>query len=76
MSENTLDTQELGEKVVNVLKTIFDPEIPVDIYELGLKFRVHEAFELIALLSFVINKRIYERNAMPFLKHYFFSNIF
>ena len=36
MSENTLDTQELGEKVVNVLKTIFDPEIPVDIYELGL----------------------------------------
>jgi len=40
MSENTLDTQELGEKVVNVLKTIFDPEIPVDIYELGLIYDV------------------------------------
>ena len=40
MSENTLDTQELGEKVVNVLKTIFDPEIPVDIYELGLMYDV------------------------------------
>jgi FeS assembly SUF system protein len=40
MSENILDTQELGEKVVNVLKTIFDPEIPVDIYELGLIYDV------------------------------------
>ena len=40
MSENTLDTQELGEKVINVLKTIFDPEIPVDIYELGLIYDV------------------------------------
>ena len=40
MSENTLDNQELGEKVVNVLKTIFDPEIPVDIYELGLIYDV------------------------------------
>ena len=40
MSENTLDTQELGEKVVNVLKTIFDTEIPVDIYELGLIYDV------------------------------------
>ncbi|HBO29028.1 MAG TPA: FeS assembly SUF system protein, partial [Leeuwenhoekiella sp.] len=27
-----IDTQELGEKVVRVLKTIYDPEIPVDIY--------------------------------------------
>ena len=24
------------EKITNVLKAIFDPEIPVDIYELGL----------------------------------------
>ena len=36
MSETTIDTAELGEKIVKVLKTIFDPEIPVDIYELGL----------------------------------------
>ena len=40
MSENTTDNQELGEKIVNVLKTIFDPEIPVDIYELGLIYDV------------------------------------
>jgi len=36
MSEETIDTAELGEKIVRVLKTIYDPEIPVDIYELGL----------------------------------------
>ncbi|MEJ6547515.1 MAG: FeS assembly SUF system protein [Colwellia sp.] len=30
----------LGEKIVNVLKTIYDPEIPVDIYELGLIYDV------------------------------------
>ncbi|TRZ45967.1 SUF system Fe-S cluster assembly protein [Robertkochia solimangrovi] len=34
------DTTELGEKIVRVLKTIYDPEIPVDIYELGLIYDV------------------------------------
>ena len=32
MAENNFDAQLLGEKIVKVLKTIFDPEIPVDIY--------------------------------------------
>lgn len=40
MSDTTIDTNVLGEKVVRVLKTIFDPEIPVDIYELGLIYDV------------------------------------
>lgn len=30
---------ELEEKVVAMLKTVFDPEIPVDIYSLGLVYR-------------------------------------
>lgn len=38
--EQEINTQELGEKIVNVLKTIYDPEIPVDIYELGLIYDV------------------------------------
>lgn len=31
---------ELENKVIDVLKTIFDPEIPVDIFELGLIYEV------------------------------------
>lgn len=31
---------DLGEKIVEVIKTIYDPEIPVDIYELGLIYDV------------------------------------
>ena len=40
MSDTTIDTTELGEKIVKVIKTLFDPEIPVDIYELGLIYDV------------------------------------
>jgi FeS assembly SUF system protein len=32
--------EDLGEKIVSMIKTIFDPEIPVDIYELGLIYDV------------------------------------
>ena len=32
--------EDLGEKIVGIIKTIFDPEIPVDIYELGLIYDV------------------------------------
>lgn len=35
-----IDTVALGEKIVEKLKSIYDPEIPVDIYELGLIYDV------------------------------------
>tara|TARA_B100000963_G_scaffold148278_3_gene129260 strand:+ start:121741 stop:122070 length:330 start_codon:yes stop_codon:yes gene_type:complete len=34
------DSLLLGDEIVKVLKSIFDPEIPVDIYELGLIYDV------------------------------------
>jgi FeS assembly SUF system protein len=36
-----LDTEVLKEKVIGVLKEIFDPEIPVNIYELGLIYEIN-----------------------------------
>lgn len=35
-----LNMEALGEEIVRTLKSIFDPEIPVDIYELGLIYDV------------------------------------
>jgi|SRR5436190_8946999 FeS assembly SUF system protein len=35
-----METDILRDKVTDVIKTIFDPEIPVNIYDLGLIYRV------------------------------------
>ena len=53
MSQDDLDVNALGEKIVRVLKTIFDPEIPVDIYELGLIYDVfvNEDYEVKILMT-------------------------
>lgn len=53
MSEKSIDVNALGEKIVRVLKTIFDPEIPVDIYELGLIYDVfvNEDYEVKILMT-------------------------
>jgi FeS assembly SUF system protein len=35
-----VEQQQLEEKIIEVLRTIYDPEIPVDIYELGLIYEI------------------------------------
>ena len=42
-NQNEMDQTEkiwIEERIVDVLKTVYDPEIPVDIYELGLIYRI------------------------------------
>ena len=53
MSTEKIDENALGEKIVRVIKTIFDPEIPVDIYELGLIYDVfvNEDYEVKVLMT-------------------------
>jgi FeS assembly SUF system protein len=36
----TKSVEEIREAVIEVLRTVYDPEIPVDIYELGLVYEV------------------------------------
>ena len=38
--KNTTSKKELEDKIINVIKTIFDPEIPVDVFELGLIYEI------------------------------------
>ena len=38
---NGLSDNELKDKVVQALKMVYDPEIPVDVYELGLIYEIN-----------------------------------
>ena len=53
MSEKTVDPNLLGETIVKELKQVFDPEIPVDVYELGLIYDVfiNEDYEVKILMT-------------------------
>lgn len=51
-----MDRKQLQDQIIEMLKTIFDPEIPVDVYELGLIYEVKvneegNAFILMTLTS-------------------------
>ena len=35
-----MDELQIQEKVIDLLKTVFDPEIPVNVYDLGLIYRI------------------------------------
>ena len=36
-----LAKKDLEEQIIQVLKTVYDPEIPVDIYKLGMIYNIH-----------------------------------
>ena len=50
------DPNIMGEKIIKVIKTIFDPEIPVDIYELGLIYdiMINEEFDVKIIMTLIL----------------------
>ena len=55
MSEEVINDTDLKSAVIEVIKTIFDPEIPVNIYDLGLIYEVNimpdKAVEIVMTLT-------------------------
>ena len=53
MSKEEFNPNEIGNKIIDVIKTIYDPEIPVDIYELGLIYDVlvNEDFDVKIIMT-------------------------
>jgi FeS assembly SUF system protein len=51
--EEAFNSNTIGDKIISVIKTIYDPEIPVDIYELGLIYdvMVNENFDVKILMT-------------------------
>ena len=51
--EEAFNSNAIGDKIISVIKTIYDPEIPVDIYELGLIYdvMVNENFDVKILMT-------------------------
>lgn len=40
VTANAAATEVVRERIIEALKTVYDPEIPIDIYEMGLIYRV------------------------------------
>jgi FeS assembly SUF system protein len=51
---NTQEIQETEARITGVLKSIFDPEIPVNIYDLGLIYEVRVDEEQIAHITMTL----------------------
>lgn len=51
--EEAFNSNAIGDKIISVIKTIYDPEIPVNIYELGLIYdvMVNENFDVKILMT-------------------------
>jgi len=51
--EYNLTLEELKEKVIDVIKTVYDPELPVNVYDLGLIYDIDitENREVVVLMT-------------------------
>lgn len=49
-----MEKETLTQEVINVLKTIYDPEIPVDIYELGLIYQIDVQDDFSVVISMTL----------------------
>ena len=61
---NTQEIQETEARIVGVLKSIFDPEIPVNIYDLGLIYEVRVDEEQVVLCATV--HELLKADSQPF----------
>lgn len=49
-----IDLKQIEEKIVQTIKNIYDPEIPVNIYDLGLIYDIHITDELEAYIKMTL----------------------
>jgi FeS assembly SUF system protein len=69
--EFTAGGEGLRERIVAVLKTIFDPEIPVDIYELGLIYEIRiESFPHVVIEMTLTSPNCPEAQTLPMAVRY------
>lgn len=57
MTDTTLTPEvldDLTDRLVAALKTVYDPEIPVDIYELGLIYRIDVSEDMVVTIDMTL----------------------